>query len=842
MSVFVAVCAMAFAAAGGNQAVIKVAGGVVRLSFLDENAVRVEYATGLNDTLPEWVYVPEDMPRDVVRTVGVDDGRVAVTAGGVEVYVDTADATVAVADARGRMVLREAGMMLTAAGGSLSWRNSGDEHLYGLGQFQDGFTDIKGLSRRLTQVNTQIAIPFVLSNKGYGVLWNNYGLTEFNPCELFVALRRGDQAGEAHEVDVTTTEGASKEVRRGNSFAGYIDIPEDGDYAVLMDVGSKMARRHNLSIDGNVVMEQQNMWLPPTSSTIVRLRKGRHELSAELEMGDRPTVGVRKVDGSTTLCSPMPRKVDFTVFTGTPDEIVASYRSATGRCPMMPQWALGYIHCRERFHTQDELLGTAAEFRKRGIPVDVMVQDWQYWGRHGWNSMQFDEELYPDVKAMVDSLHGMNMRLMLSVWSKIDPNSQVGQEAKERGYYIAGTEWIDFFNADASRFYWENFSSRLLKPYGIDAWWQDATEPENDDLAGRRVMAGRYAGELFRNVYPLLVNKTVYEGCRRDMPGKRTMILTRSGFPGIQRYGAAMWTGDVGNDWETFRRQIASGLSMAASGMPWWTYDAGGFFRPGDQYSNGDYIERMIRWIQAGTFMPLMRVHGFMSDTEPWRYGAEAERIIRNAIEWRYRLLPYLYSLSHKVSSEGYTMMRPLVFDYPDDERALAVKYDYMLGGSLMVLPVTEPSAVRRSVYLPEAEGGWYSMYDGTHREGGCEHEVAVTLENIPVYVKAGSILPLSRGRQYAGAGLDEPMDIAVYGGCDGAFTLYEDEGDNYNYEAGVFSTINMKWDDEARTLEISSRKGGYPGMPERRRFNVLLNGKLMRTVDYTGNRMEIKL
>ena len=307
-----------------------------------------------------------------------------------------------------------------------------------------------------------------------------------------------------------------------------------------------------------------------------------------------------------------------------------------------------------------------------------------------------------------------------------------------------------FFNTDASKYYWENFSSRLLKPYKIDAWWQDATEPENDDLVGRRVMNGTVPGEVYRNVYPLLVSKTVFEGLRRDDAERRAMILTRSGFPGIQRYGSVLWTGDVGNDWETLERQIASGLGMMSSGHPWWTYDAGGFFRPYDQHKNEAYIECMLRWIEASVFFPLMRVHGYQSDTEPWRYGEDAENIIADNLKLRYKLLPYIYSEAAKVCFEGSTLMRPLVFDFVSDSKALKSKHSYMFGPSLLVSPITKPGVNSWTTYLPLVPGGWYDLYSGKHINGGVEQTQQVTLANIPVYVKAGSILPFGPERQYA--------------------------------------------------------------------------------------------
>ena len=371
--------------------------------------------------------------------------------------------------------------------------------------------------------------------------------------------------------------------------------------------------------------------------------------------------------------SPVADGVDYTVFVGSPDEIIATYRELTGECPLMPEWALGYIHCRERFHSSDEILQTANRFRSENLPVSMLVQDWQYWGKYGWNSMRFDEAFYPDPKALTDSLHQMGMKLMLSVWSKIDKNSEVGQQMLAANYYIPETDWIDFFNPEAAAAYWKNFKERLL-PLGIDAWWQDATEPENDDLLGRKVNNGRWRGEQVRNVYPLLVNKTVYEGL--VAAGKEPMILTRCGFAGIQRYGSAMWSGDVGNDWETFRRQITAGLGMQAAGIPWWTYDAGGFFRPQKQYTDSAYIERMLRWIETAVYLPLMRVHGYMSNTEPWNYGQEAQTIIANCLKERYQLLPYIKRCAKAVSEQGSTLMRPLVFDFAHDAEALKQKYD----------------------------------------------------------------------------------------------------------------------------------------------------------------------
>ena len=803
--------------------------GTLRLTPLTENALRVEYAEGnQKDSLPEWVYV---------KTVATKwkDGQTRK----MQVKVDAERQMLTIMNAEGQSVFVAKGHELTkdATGKArLTIESPKDEHLYGMGQFQDGHNNIRGLSRRLTQVNTQTSIPMLISSKGYGLLWNNYGMTLLNPCLNSIVLQKAAEEGVAETVNVTSTEGNRQEVRRQNRFAATIDIAEEGDYALLLDVGQKMARRHNLSIDGRTVIEMRNLWLPPTASEIVHLEKGKHQLTAELSGGDQPVVYYNKVKNETVLESPVAQMVDYTVFVGSADEVIAAYREVTGAAPLMPRWALGYIHCRERFHSQNEILETAQRFRREQLPVDMLVQDWQYWGPHGWNSMKFDEANYPDPKALTDSLHGMNLKLMLSVWSKIDRNSEVGREMAASGYYIPNTDWIDFFNPAAAKAYWKNFSQRLL-PTGIDAWWQDATEPENDDLEGRLVNNGQWKGETFRCVYPLLVNKTVCEGLLNDQPSRRPMILTRSGFAGIQRYGSALWSGDVGNDWETFRRQITAGLGLQAAGIPWWTYDAGGFFRPQNQYSDKAYIERMLRWIETSVYLPLMRVHGYMSDTEPWRYGKEAQQVIAQCLKERYRLLPYIYSYAAAISTEGSTLMRPLVFDFADDAEALQQEHEYMFGRSLLVNPVTEPNVTEWTTYLPRHAGGWYDRLTGRHYEGGQQVTTAVDRSRIPVFVCAGSIVPTGPDVQSTADDFHSMITLNVYPGQDASFTLYDDDGESNGYLQEQCSRMQINWDNTRQTLTLNKRKGSYKGMPGQQTFVVRLPDGTMRQVVYKGKR-----
>lgn len=829
-----------FMAANAQKHTIPFENGTLTLTPLQDNAVRIRYSEGEVKELPEWIYtepvgkVKCKKTAKGGKTVFRFDGM-SVTAG---------DGKVEVMDKEGRTIFSALSHELENASvqgeptrkAKLEINSPEDEFLYGLGQFQDGYLNVRGLTRRLTQVNTQISVPFILSSKGYGILWNNYGLTDFNPADHKVKMDRAEAKGEEITLNVTSTEGNRRETRRTNDFKATIDIAEDGQYAILLDVGQKMARRHDLSIDGKNVINLINAWLPPTTSIIVDLKAGKHEFTAELERGDNPTICYRKVDDRTVFSSPVAECVDYTIFTGDADDIIASYRKVTGEVPLMPSWAFGYIHCRERFHSQEELLSTARRFREEQIPIDLIVQDWQYWGRYGWNAMRFDEEHYPDPAKMVSDLHDMDMKLMISVWSKMDPNSEVGRIAQERGHFIPNTTWIDFFDEDASSFYWSNFRDRLLKPYGIDAWWQDATEPENDDLEGRKILKNTVPGEVYRNVYPLMVSKTIFEGLAKDDPERRPMIFTRSGFSGVQRYGAVLWSGDVGNDWKTLRYQISSGLGFVATGLPWWTYDAGGFFRPHDQYSNEDYIERMIRWIQVGTFLPMMRVHGYMSNTEPWQYGPEAQRIITEQIRLRYRLLPYIYSDASRVTTEGYTLMRPLIFDFPDDTDALKQDNEYMFGQSLLVCPVTDKGVSQWRVYLPENDGGWYDFRTG-RKYGNGWSEVPVTIEDIPVFAKAGSILPLGPVKQHAAEKSDEPLTINVYPGADACFNLFEDDGLSVD---GSSSTIPFTWDDSSRTLTIGKRQGSFEGMEETRTFNIAVAGT-EKSIRYDGRKVTVR-
>ncbi len=682
-----------------KQVRIPLADGTLVLEPVTESAIRVRMGKENAPELEELIFT--EKVKGPKFTITKDDGRVVVRTKRMSAEYRE-DGTLLFRAADGHVLLEEkAGGRKVGEVIEQTFLSPSDEHLYGNGQFQDGHLEIKGLSRRLTQVNSQISVPMILSSRGYGLLWHNYGLTEFNP---------GD-----HE--------AALENVGGTTFVSEIELEENATYSFLLDVGNDMAHKHFLSIDGEVAVDQTNYWLPPTVGFKKDMKAGRHVIEARLSEGDKPTLFWKRDADETTFRSKVGEGLDYTVFAGNADEVMRSLRTLSGHVPPMPDWVFRYIHCRERYASQEELLAAARRFHDEGIPVGTIVQDWQYWGKYGWNAMQFDEDYYPDPKAMTDELHSMDMHLMLSVWSKVDKGSAFGKLLGENGYYIDDTDWVDFFDPEAAACYWKTFRENLL-PTGTDAWWQDATEPENDELKGRN--------ELYRNVYPLKVIETVCEGLRKEQ--KEPVILTRSGFAGMQRYGAITWSGDVGSDWDALRRQITGGLGQMAAGLPWWTCDAGGFFRPGDQYTDAGYQECMVRWIQTAVYFPFMRVHGYMSRTEPWEYSPETERLFREAIARREALLPYILEQAKKVSEEDYTLMRPLIFDFPEDYEALSQETEFMFGTDYLVCPVLKPGIEKLTVYLPVNLGGWEEIHSGEKYDGGSYAEVPVTINDIPVF------------------------------------------------------------------------------------------------------------
>jgi alpha-D-xyloside xylohydrolase len=776
---------------------------------------------------------------------------VIVDAGSLRARVNRRSGTLAFTDAQGRPLLSEmdGGRKLPGALSGKdaptlqeSFESPKDESLFGSGQFQDGFLNVRDLPRRLTQVNTQISIPFVVSNKGYGFLWHNYGRTDLNPADSTIGLTKTGNSDYTIEQSLSGNS-TGPDTRKSATFEGEFDVPVGGAQAMMLDSGWSMERRYKVEIDGKTVVDFANFWLPPTTSWFSTLSADRHSIRVEGDSDDTPTVFYRPAADKTTWRSFTGHTIDYIVFAGpTADDAIRRYRDVTGAAPLMPKWAYGFIQSRARYYSQKELLENLQTFREKQLPLDGIVQDWMYWGKYGWNAMKFDEDDYPDPAAMVQSVHDLDAHIMISVWSRIGADTEIGKEFKAKDLYVPGTEWIDFFNPAARALYWKDFSTRMV-PLGFDAWWLDATEPENDDLHTRNVFTGR--GDDVRLLYPLMVNRTVYEGLRKDAPGKRVMLLTRNAFLGQQRYASAVWSGDVGNDWQSLRREIVAGLGYSVSGLPYWTTDTGGFFRPGTtQFNDPAYHERLLRWIEFSTFTPLMRIHGWLTPTEPWLYGPEVETVARKYLDLRSRMVPYMYSEAAQVTLHGATLFRPLVMDFAADQQAAQQKYEFMFGKELLVAPVTAAAVTTADVYLPAAEGGWYDFWTEKALRGAQTVTSSAPLDTIPVYVRAGSILPLGPVEQYVDQKRDSPVELRIYPGHDGTFTLYDDEGTNYGYESGQSSTVVLTWKDRTHELLIGQRAGSFPGMRPECILLVHVAGSTQaaREVHYRGEALRVQI
>jgi alpha-D-xyloside xylohydrolase len=511
------------------------------------------------------------------------------------------------------------------------------------------------------------------------------------------------------------------------------------------------------------------------------------------------------------------------------DRIIAAYRELTGAAPMFGKWAYGFWQCKNRYQSQKELLEVARKYRELHIPVDNLVQDWFWWNRNG--DFTFNKN-YPDPPAMMAELHEEHFHLMISVWPYFYPGSKVYEEMDQRGYFIArsqvggfhplGTALYDAFNPQARKYYWQLMDDRLFK-IGADAWWLDTTEPETEGRETNVLVTSQVAignGARYANLYPLMTTAGVYQGQRSETDRKRVFILSRSAFAGSQRNAAAAWSGDVNADWESLRRQIPAGLNFSLSGIPYWTTDIGGFIlgHPDDPA----YRELFVRWFEYGAFCPIFRVHGTRAPdvNELWSYGAQAQEILTRYDSLRYRLLPYIYSLAWQVTRNGYTVMRPLVMDYRQDDTARNIGDQFMFGPALLVAPVTDPGVDTARVYLPQST--WYNFWTGEKLSGGKFTTLPAPLETLPLLVRAGSILPLGPFLEYSDEKPADPIELRVYPGADGDFTLYEDDGVTYDYEKGAYATIPIHWDEAKQTLTLGPRQGSFPGMLTRRTFRIV--------------------
>ncbi|MHA1147936.1 MAG: TIM-barrel domain-containing protein [Promethearchaeota archaeon] len=577
------------------------------------------------------------------------------------------------------------------------------------------------------------------------------------------------------------------------------------------------------------------------------------------------------------------------------DQIVKGIRFLTGKCPMLPKWAFGYVQCKERYKNAEEIVGIVEEYRKRNIPLDLVVQDWRYWGSLlKWGDKQFTKKRFSNPAQMIERIHNLNAKIMISIWPTMSRITSDYKEMKKHGYLYKGrfVKVYDAFNEDARNLYWKQANEGLFK-YGIDAWWCDSTEPVEISLVKASTSKEEFCKRTLKkmktrmtpaigsaarylNAYSLMQSKGMYENQRKTTSEKRVVNLTRSGFTGQQRFSTIVWSGDISARWDVFAAQIPAGLNFCMTGIPYWTTDIGAFFTKSNKFlynmkanfpkgiKDMGYREFYTRWFQFGAFSPMFRSHGTNTPREVWRFGEPGTMFYDTLIKFitlRYKLLSYIYSLAGMVTNQAYTMMRSLVFDFRNDPDVYDINDEYMFGPAFLVCPVLEPMYYRpkskvirnkektRTVYLPK-DSRWFDFWTGIQYEGGKTIEAKAPIDILPLYIKAGSIIPFNSEMQCTTEKPSDPLELRIYQGADAEFFLYEDENDNYNYEQGNYSTIKIEWMDNEKKLIINSRQKEFPGMLKTRTFNILFvsgdkGARLEETknyddiIEYSGDKIE---
>jgi len=787
----------------------KMADAVMRLQVFSDRVIRVAYAPGA--ALPDVkslsvIAAPKATNWDYQET----PDAIVLKTSAVQARVDRKTGAVSFADASGKPYLAEVdggGKSMPASTipdfkGLASKQDfvlAPDEAIFGLGQHRllqqppEKTWNYRGQTIQLLQANMEIALPILISSRGYGVFWDNPAITDV-------------------------------------------------------------------------------------------------------------AVGVPGKENILSWNSDAAKTIDYYFLAGPDiDDVVGGYRMLTGAPPLFGQWAYGFWQCREHYANQREILDVVAKYRQRGTPIDGIIQDWRYWDPQGWGSHYIDPARYPDPAGMMKQLHDENVHLMISVWARFDDNTDhykqldainglLSPQSFISGNGLTGTgprgrattipansgqtyKYYDPFNPAAAQLYWKQISDSLFK-YGIDGWWLDASEPELGSTAEPRIrnahsmnslMTGAGPGAYIANAYPLQTTTNVYQGQRAETSDKRVFILTRSAYAGQQRNAAVSWSGDIQGNWATYIRQIRAGLNFSICGIPYWNTDIGGF----NSYQTPGYTELFTRWFQYGSFCPMFRVHGqtISNNVRPspnstltgqpdrykemWLWDAKTDAILVKFDQLRYRLMPYIYSTAWQVTSHGDTLMRPLVMDFRTDAQAVNVGDEYMWGRSILVNPVTAAGATSRKVYLPAGQD-WYDFWTGQKLPGGQTIDAPAPIDSMPLYVKAGSIVPLGPIVNYAREKPDAPIELRIYRGQNGTMTLYEDAGDGYNYEKGEHSEIAITWTESTGKLSIGRRIGQYPGMPQAHVFHVVFvrdakgaglpeEQAADKTVTYTNDAIEVQ-
>ena len=679
---------------------------------------------------------------------------------------------------------------------SMSYQLDKDEAIYGLGTVQDGKLNRRGLSKRVEQSNIEDFQNVIQSVKGWGIYWDNYSCSHFD-----------DNA-------------------QGMTFKA--EVGDCADY--------------------------------------------------------------------------------YFMFGKNADGVNACMRQLTGNVPMFPLWTYGFWQCRERYKSSKELLEVVDNYRRLQVPLDGIIQDWQYWGNNYlWNAMDFLSEQFTDGKQMIDRVHEQNAHIMISIWASFGPQTQQFAKLAEKNLllpietwpqsglshiwpprmeYPSGVKVYDAYSPVARQIYWDHL--KRLFDYGIDAWWMDSTDPDffNPRESDFEYKTSAGSWRSVRNLFPLATVKGIYANQRKESADKRVFIMTRSAFAGQQHYGSGLWSGDVASTWDMLRKQVPAGLNYTMTGCPNFNTDIGGFFcgsyntdGTGSAPRNPQYQELYVRWMQYGLFCPVFRSHGADAPREIYQFGKKGEPIydaIESTIRLRYRLLPYIYSTAWQVTSANESYLRALTYDFASDKNTWNLGSEFMFGRSILATPILDPQYTEEKIFKEDAMSGWdkkdgkieklkdgkidfseektttkylpkgtnwYEFYTEKLYKGGRNVTFTTTIDRTAMFVKAGTILPLAPVMQYAQQSQWDNLDIIVYPGSNAVFTLYEDEGDNYNYERGVYSTITMKWNDSQRTFTVEARQGQFPGMLQNRKFNIRIAGtEAVKTVDYNGNAVSVTL
>ena len=916
----------------------------LRLAVIDEDIVRVTAMTSDNfSALPHSIMLAKNAQQKQAKfTTEQDANLFKVKTAKVTAEVSLIDGKVSFINAKGETVLSEASRDFSAVTADpitpdddayairQQWNKNTDEGFFGLGQQQDGHINYAGENVELTTYNLEIAIPFVVSTRNYGVLWDNNSVTQFGDPKKAHSLeqdftlydadgKKGGLTAEYYDGDkllLTRVENnvdyqflANNSVREhafpeelGDVNApkvvwkGYIEPNKSGVHKFKM-YSSGYAK---LSINNDELLNRWRMnWNPWYHNTQVELTQGeRAPITIEwdsqggyfnlLHSDPQP----KAEQYSLSFASETAKAIDYYFVAGDDtDDVISGYRELTGKSVMLPKWVYGFWQSRERYQSQKELVDVVKEYRKRKIPLDNIVLDWSYWPQDAWGSHDFDKAHFPDPQKMVDDVHNMNANIMISVWPKFYPTTKNYKELDDKGYMLTknvdqegNLDWIgkgylngfyDPYPKESQAIFWRQINEKIKK-YGFDAWWLDAAEPDiHSNLSFRKrkeIMSPLSVGsgaEYF-NSYAIPHATGVYEGERNTSPNTRSFILTRSGFAGIQRTGSAIWSGDIVPRWSNLKEQIAAGVGAGLAGMPNWTFDIGGF-TPEDKYrytSKGfvgnfanlndadvaNWQELNLRWFQFGAFVPLFRSHGQNPYREIYNLADEGTEVYDALVYYtklRYRLMPYIYSEAGKMYHQDGTLMRGLVMDFADDKTAQSIDDQYMFGPAFLVNPVYEFESRTRSVYLPKGHD-WYDFYTGQRYSGGKRITANAPLTKMPLFVKAGSIVPIGGEKQFVFDNLAAPITLMVYTGDDGDYTLYNDDGKSYGYEKGEFSNIAMHYDEAKQQLTIDAREGEFTDMIKTRQFNIRFisgqtadaanfDAKADKTVKYSGQKVVIK-